>query len=139
VTSRRRRADDGGDGGDGRVDHAADLAHLLAHALTYPEAWEDHPWGDSVVKVRRKIFVFLGIGDDGALQLSTKLPESADQARSLPWCEPTGYGLGRAGWTTARLAPDVAAPLPLLEDWIDESYRAVAPRTLVRTLDGRAP
>ena len=34
---------------------------LLEYALTLPEAWEDHPWGDSVVKVRKKIFLFLGV------------------------------------------------------------------------------
>jgi hypothetical protein len=31
---------------------------LKAAALAYPEAWEDHPWGETVVKVRAKIFLF---------------------------------------------------------------------------------
>jgi len=26
---------------------------LLAEALAYPEAWEDYPWGERVLKVRR--------------------------------------------------------------------------------------
>ena len=30
-------------------------ADLLAFALTYPEAYEDHPWGERVVKVRKKV------------------------------------------------------------------------------------
>ena len=37
---------------------------LLEFALSLPEAHEDHPWGETVVKVRKKIFVFLG--EDGS-------------------------------------------------------------------------
>ncbi|HCO04282.1 MAG TPA: dGTPase, partial [Actinobacteria bacterium] len=30
-------------------------------ALGLPEAYEDHPWGESVAKVNKKVFVFLGL------------------------------------------------------------------------------
>jgi predicted DNA-binding protein (MmcQ/YjbR family) len=104
---------------------------LLEYALTLPEAWEDHPWGDSVVKVRKKIFLFLGAGHDGGPpSLTVKLPESAQHALSMPEAVPTGYGLGRHGWVSVPLE----APLDLLTDWIDESYCAVAPKTLVAKL-----
>jgi hypothetical protein len=33
---------------------------LLGFALGLPEAWEDHPWGDTVVRERRRTFAFLG-------------------------------------------------------------------------------
>ena len=33
---------------------------LLAHALRHDGAWEDHPWGEDVAKVGKKIFVFFG-------------------------------------------------------------------------------
>ena len=46
---------------------------LKAAALAYPEAWEDHLWGETVIKVRAKIFLFLHEGEDG-LRLSVKLP-----------------------------------------------------------------
>jgi predicted DNA-binding protein (MmcQ/YjbR family) len=105
------------------------LAALREHALTYPETREDHPWGELVVKVREKVFVFLGRPEEG-LSLSVKLPTSAPFAFDLPYCEPTGYGLGKAGWVTARFRPHEAVPVEMLRRWIDESYRAVAPRRL---------
>lgn len=102
---------------------------LLAEAVGFPGAWEDHPWGDTVVKVRKKIFVFLG--EDG---FAVKLPESAEVALGLPGSEPTGYGLGKAGWVSVTCTGD-DLPLDLFADFLDESYRAVAPKTLVKELD----
>jgi len=107
---------------------------LRRFALAYPEAWEDHPWGESVVKVKKKVFLFLG-RSDGTLSLSVKLPESATIALGLPFVEPTGYGLGRSGWVTAQFATGARIPIEILERWIDESYRAVAPRKLVASLE----
>ena len=114
-------------------------AKVREHALGYPEAWEDFPWGEAVVKVRKKVFVFLGHpGDpDVSFGLSVKLPESKEPALTLPYTEPTGYGLGKAGWVTATFTKDVRPDLDLLLEWIDESYRAVAPKTLVKRLDTR--
>jgi predicted DNA-binding protein (MmcQ/YjbR family) len=107
---------------------------LRAHALSYPEAVEDHPWGEPVVKVRGKIFVFLG--REEGLSLSVKLPTSAPFAFDLPYCEPTGYGLGKAGWVTARFKPRDSVPVEVLKRWIDESYRAVAPKKLHAGIGG---
>src|SRR5262249_30619592 len=98
-------------------------------ALGFPEAYEDHPWGEVVAKVKKKVFVFLGIAD-GALGISVKLPESASIALSLPFVSPTGYGLGKSGWVTARFGPKDRVPMDVLKRWIEESYRAVAPRGL---------
>ena len=111
---------------------------VRASALAYPEAWEDFPWGESVVKVRKKVFVFLGHPDDPkvAFGLSVKLPESQDFALTLPYTEPTGYGLGKAGWVSATFTKGMKPELDLLLEWVDESYRAVAPKTLVKRLDG---
>jgi predicted DNA-binding protein (MmcQ/YjbR family) len=103
---------------------------LLGEALGFPGAWEDHPWGDTVVKVGKKVFVFLG--EDG---FSVKLPESAEVALALPGSEPTGYGLGKAGWVSVRVGGADDVPVDLFSDWLDESYRAVAPKKLVKELD----
>src|SRR5882762_905544 len=106
---------------------------LRAFALGYPEAYEEFPWGERVAKVKGKVFVFLGMdGDD--LGLSVKLPHSWMLALGLPFASPTGYGLGKAGWVTARFGKREKAPVDLLRSWIDESYRAVAPKKLVAAL-----
>ena len=107
---------------------------LLSAALGYPEAWEDHPWGETAIKVRKKVFLFLMANGEG-LSLSLKLSESAQEALLLPFTEPTGYGLGKSGWVSAKFDGKEAPPVSLILPWIDESYRAVAPKTLVRTLD----
>lgn len=116
-----------------RVARAA--AHLREVALSYPEAWEDHPWGDDAVKVRTKIFLFLGEGEK--LSVTTKLPVSSGMALNEPNARPTGYGLARAGWVSITFDGDAEPPLDMLELWIDESYRAVAPKRLVAQLDAR--
>jgi predicted DNA-binding protein (MmcQ/YjbR family) len=106
---------------------------LLAFALGMPGAHEDHPWGEDVAKVQGKVFVFLGVS--GSTRITVKLDESHGHALSVDGAEPTGYGLGKSGWVTVPLrAPGVS--LDLLRDWIEESYRIVAPRRLVAQLDG---
>jgi predicted DNA-binding protein (MmcQ/YjbR family) len=109
---------------------------LLAFALELPGAYEDHPWGEDVAKVNKKIFAFLGVDDSPELGMSVKLRESHEQALSIPGAVPTGYGLGRAGWVTIPFA-DMTPPLDVLRDWVEESYRIVAPKRLVVELDGR--
>jgi predicted DNA-binding protein (MmcQ/YjbR family) len=110
-----------------------DAFALRAYALAFPEAHEDFPWGERVVKVKDKVFVFLGRDDD--VGVTVKLPSSGLLALSLPFASPTGYGLGKSGWVTARFGPKDKPPLELLRKWIDESYRAVAPKELVKALD----
>lgn len=55
----------------------------------------------------------------------------------LPFTSPTGYGLGKSGWVTAELEPGQVPAVDLFERWIDESYRAQAPKKLVKQLDER--
>src|SRR5687768_16819023 len=106
---------------------------LRDFAMGYPGAHEHFPWGERVVKVKGKVFLFLG-GKDDDLSLSVKLPSSGLIALGLPFATPTGYGLGRSGWVTARFGPKEKPPLEVLRAWIDESYRAVAPKKLVAGL-----
>jgi predicted DNA-binding protein (MmcQ/YjbR family) len=116
----------------------ADLARKLRDAaLAYPGATEEFPWGERVIKVKGKVFVFLGKGE-GELGLSVKLPQTAAMALALPFCEPTGYGLGKAGWVSASFTRAKDVPLDVLLAWLDESYRAVAPKTMVKELEARS-
>jgi predicted DNA-binding protein (MmcQ/YjbR family) len=109
---------------------------LLAYALSYPEAWQDEPWeGDVVAKVGKKIFVFFGSPKEGAIGISVKLPESNEEALAYPFTEPTGYGMGRHGWVSASFGRGDTPPVDMLEEWIDDSYRAIAPKKLVKPLD----
>jgi predicted DNA-binding protein (MmcQ/YjbR family) len=111
---------------------------LRAFALDLPEAYEDFPWGedDCVVKVNNKIFVFLGSQESEGM--GVKLRESHEQALDVPGAAPSGYGLGRSGWVNVPLHGDVP-PLPVMADWIEESYRTIAPKRLVTDLDRREP
>ena len=105
---------------------------VLAFALAFPEATPDQPWGEDVVKVRGKIFVFVGTA--ASRRMTVKLAESHAHALAVDGAEPTGYGLGKAGWVTVPLrAPGVT--LDVLRDWVEESYRIVAPKRLVAELD----
>jgi predicted DNA-binding protein (MmcQ/YjbR family) len=110
----------------------AELA-LRDIAMAYPEAHEDFPWGHRAIKVKGKAFVFMSGGDE-QLALTTKLPASSEVALLLPYVSPTGYGLGKSGWVTATFGPQDEAPVEMLREWIDESFRAVAPKKLVAQL-----
>ena len=110
---------------------------LQKQARAYPGAWEDHPWGSTVYKVGKRIFVFLGV-DDGCFDLSCKLPQSSEAAITLfSFATPTAYGLGKSGWVSAHFEKKDDVPVELLAQWIDESYQAIAPRRAVKKTPAR--
>lgn len=106
---------------------------LRAACLAYPEAVEEFPWDERVFKVKKKIFAFAH-EYQGKLHVTCKLPQSGSMALSFDFAKPTGYGLGKAGWVSATFEPGDDVPIDLLLEWIDESYRAIAPQKLVKTL-----
>ena len=106
--------------------------------LSWPETHEDFPWGERALKVKGKMFGLLGTSDRGFF-FTVKLPLSAAAATSQPWAKPTGYGLGRSGWISARFEEPGEVPEDLLRDWMCESYRAVAPKALVKRLAADEP
>jgi predicted DNA-binding protein (MmcQ/YjbR family) len=113
-------------------------AELRKYALSFPEAWEDFPWEHQVVKVRKKIFAFIDNDGNKELRITAKLPHSGDEALEMENCEMTGYGLGKAGWISAWFSPKDTIDVPRLKAWIDESYRAVAPKTLQKQMQQSA-
>ena len=113
---------------------AADaFERLRRHGLAFPEADEDFPWGHTALKVRGKTFGWLD-RTEGVLSLTLKLPVSRDFALVFDFAEPAGYGLGRSGWISCRFPPGETPDLELLERWLAESYRAVAPKKLAALL-----
>ena len=113
-------------------------AKVREFALGLPGATEEFPWGETVAKVNKKVFVFLGV-DDGSypLAMTVKLTDDAVHAHALtaPGAEPAGYGLGKAGWVRIPLAEQGAPAAELLCDWVEESYRVIAPKRLIAELD----
>ena len=80
---------------------------------------------------RKKTFLYLGSDEaTGAPSFGVKLKVSGPEVLRLPNARPTGYGLGKSGWVTAHFGPRQKPPVALLRHWIDESYRAVAPKKL---------
>ncbi len=117
-----------------RGESKAELA-LREYGLSFPEVTEEFPWGHRTLKVKKKAFVFMG-NDESGFGLSVKLPESGQAALSLPFTEPTGYGLGKSGWVSAKFPPKAKIPVDLLEKWLLESYCAVAPKKLASQVQG---
>jgi len=115
------------------LDHA-DAKALRKAALAYPGTVEDFPWGERAFKVAgKKGFLFLYERDDGGFNCSMKLPFRADEALTIKGAARTGYGLGRSGWVTFTFGPKAKPPMAKLIDYLDESWRAVAPKKLSAT------
>lgn len=107
------------------------LQALRAFGLAYPGAHTKSPWpGHLDLAVKDKTFTYLSI-EGQPFHISCKLPQSGRDALWLPFAKPTAYGLGKSGWVTAELAAGEPVPVDLFERWIDESYRAQAPKKLV--------
>ena len=108
-------------------------ARLLKYALAKPDATLEHPWGENVAKVRGKVFVFFGMAEPAAdapyadYVMGVKLTNALLFAKSQSYVEAMGYGLGKSGWVSVK-KPKGAAPMEMLEEWIDESYANVAPK-----------
>ena len=113
------------------------LKELRAFGMSYPGVHFKSPWpGHMDRAVKDKTFAYLSLEGE-PLGVGCKLPRSSAMALMLPFCKPMAYGLGKSGWVSASFAehePDVE----MLKAWIDESYRAQAPKKLVASL-GAAP
>jgi predicted DNA-binding protein (MmcQ/YjbR family) len=111
------------------------LKELRAFGLAYPGAHLKSPWpGHLDLAVKNKTFAYLSIEGE-PFGISCKLPHSNAIALMLPFTEPTSYGLGKSGWVSAKFPPCKKLPVEMLKEWIDESYRAQAPKKLVLSLE----
>jgi predicted DNA-binding protein (MmcQ/YjbR family) len=119
-----------------RTPNASAEAALAKAAKAYPNVTLDHPWDPShnAFKIKGKIFVVTS-NHDGLFNVTVKLPITGKIALMLPFAEPTGYGMGKHGWVTARFKKGEEVPIEMVVGWIDESFRAVAPKRVIAALD----
>ncbi|MCP3730741.1 MmcQ/YjbR family DNA-binding protein [Sphingomonas sp. MG17] len=109
---------------------------VRAWGLTLPGAHLKSPWPEhSDLAVNDKTFAYLSTGD--AFRMSVKLRFTSEVALDLPFATPTAYGLGKSGWVTFEPEDRSIPDLKQLREWVEESYRAQAPKKLVKELDAR--
>ena len=107
---------------------------LRALALSFPETYEDEPWGHPVFKVgENRMFASMSIDGD-AVRLTVKLTqEEREIAYLLPFVSRANY-VGRYGWVTARIEDEEALDAAL--EWLRESYWLKAPPRLKSAVEG---
>jgi predicted DNA-binding protein (MmcQ/YjbR family) len=79
--------------------------------------------------------VFLSSPDADQQGLTVKLPDSHDHGLSFEGAVLPGYGLGKHGWVTIYVDGVPKEEREVLFDFLEESYRAVAAKKLVKQLD----
>lgn len=112
------------------------LIALIRAALAYPETTLEAPWDFPLVKVRGKIFCMFDEQNDG-LHFTCKLRESHPAAMDRGDIEPTSHGLGKAGWITLRASHGESIDAAMLHQWMEESFRLIAPKRLVKDWETR--
>jgi predicted DNA-binding protein (MmcQ/YjbR family) len=107
------------------------LREIRAFGLAYPGAHTKSPWpGHLDLAVKDKTFCYLSLEGE-PFGISCKLPFSHEEALLLPGAKPAGYGLGKSGWVQISFPATDEIPVEMLKAWIDESYRAQAPKKLI--------
>jgi predicted DNA-binding protein (MmcQ/YjbR family) len=94
-------------------------------ALSFPETYEDAPWGFPVFKVgANRLFAWI-IEGDGRVEVTMKLTaEEREIVELLPWVRRASH-LGRYGWITAEVSSEETLEAAL--EWVRESYWLKAP------------
>ena len=112
---------------------------LKTYGLAFPGAHSKSPWPehDDLV-VKDKTFAFMSVAG-APLSVTCKLTVSGPDILKQPFAKPTGYGLGKSGWVTMRFDAAEKPPLDLLKRCVLESYRAVAPKKLLKELEAAQP
>ena len=118
------------------------LERARAVSLALPEATEQETWGHPTFRVRSKIFTGIGVASgvdplakSGELRVNMSMKADRDEqplllARGEPFFKPR-Y-VGSKGWIGIYIDDDT--------DWdevaelVEDSYRLIAPKTLVRQL-----
>jgi hypothetical protein len=105
-------------------------AAIRALALSYPETTEGIVCNRSSFKAKGKAFVFMGLEEEG-YDVMLKLDASLQEAAELERKQPDNYHVGGHNWVTAKFARNESPPTGLLERWLEESFRLLAPKSVV--------
>ena len=101
---------------------------VRALALSFPETYEDSPWGFPVFKVADNRLFALLQHDEEKVEVTMKLgAEEREIALLHPWVRVASY-VGRYGWVTATVEDEDA--LETVLEWLRESYYLKAPAKL---------
>ena len=96
-------------------------------ALSFPETYEDEPWGHPVFKVADNR-MFAALSSEAPVSLTVKLTrEEREIALLLPYVGVARY-VGRYGWVTAEVTDEESCEAAL--EWLRESYWLKAPARL---------
>ena len=107
------------------------LKQLRRLTARLPEGEERETWDHPTFRVRNKIFTSFGQADDGP-RVGAKATKP-DQAVLItnPAIQKAAY-VGQHGWVSLRAEQ---LPWGAVADLVEQSYRLVAPKTLVKRLD----
>jgi predicted DNA-binding protein (MmcQ/YjbR family) len=111
-----------------KIQHMSYEQRIRELALSFPETYEDSPWGHPVFKVGdNKMFAAMSDEDD-LVSLTVKLtPEEREIALHFPHVTVARY-VGRYGWVTAEVSDEETLESAL--EWLRESYWLKAPAHL---------
>ena len=111
-----------------KIQHVSYGQRIRDLALSFPETYEDAPWGHPVFKVGdNKMFAAMSDGE-ASVTLTVKLtPEEREIALHFPHVSVARY-VGRYGWVTTAVSDDETLKSAL--EWLRESYWLKAPAKL---------
>ena len=117
-----------------KIQHMLYGERIRTLALSFPETYEDWPWGHPVFKVGdNKMFAAMSDGAD-PVSLTIKLtPEEREIALHFAYVGVARY-VGRYGWVTADIADEESCENAL--EWLRESYWLNAPARLRGAVEG---
>src|SRR3954470_4279977 len=104
---------------------ATHVGRVRALALSFPQTYEDAPWGFPVFKVgANKMFAWM-TERDNHVEVTVKLSaEEREIVELLPWVRRASH-VGRYGWVTVEVTSDDTLQAAL--EWVRESYWLKAP------------
>jgi predicted DNA-binding protein (MmcQ/YjbR family) len=111
-----------------KIQHVPYGERIRTLALSFPETYEDAPWGHPVFKVGdNKMFASMSDGE-ASVSLMVKLtPDEREIALHLPNVDVARY-VGRYGWVTVQVSDEESLENAL--EWLRESYWLKAPPRL---------